>query len=180
VEYPAGILDDLPLLMHRGARVGLSRLERVPGVARSFGISRRKNFISWFRHKRQKPMTPNSEWHWEQGIKYAIEGIKTGLLLNGAAAIALMTFANTHPVTGGVKCAIFSFALGATVAAFAFIAAYKTQLEYGNALIPGISNKDEVWRKGQWWNHIAVYSVVTSVVMFAIGCGIVLWSWPTA
>ena len=34
----------------------------------------------------------SQEWHWEQGTKYAVEGIKTTLLLNGAAAIALMTF----------------------------------------------------------------------------------------
>ena len=35
----------------------------------------------------------SQEWHWEQGTKYAAEGIKATLLLNGAAAIALMTFA---------------------------------------------------------------------------------------
>lgn len=27
------------------------------------------------------------KWHWEQGVKYAVETIKTTLLLNGAAAI---------------------------------------------------------------------------------------------
>jgi hypothetical protein len=37
-----------------------------------------------------------SHWHWEQGTKYAVEGIKTTLLLNGAAAIALMTFATAN------------------------------------------------------------------------------------
>jgi hypothetical protein len=37
-----------------------------------------------------------SHWHWEQGTKYAVEGIKTTLLLNGVAAIALMTFATTN------------------------------------------------------------------------------------
>jgi hypothetical protein len=34
----------------------------------------------------------SSEWHWKHGAKYAAEGIKTALLLNGAPAIALMTF----------------------------------------------------------------------------------------
>ena len=40
------------------------------------------------------------EWHWEQGIKYGIEGIKTARALNGAAAIALLTFADKHKMSG--------------------------------------------------------------------------------
>jgi hypothetical protein len=44
-----------------------------------------------------------SHWHWEQGTKYAVEGIKTTLLLNGAAAIALMTFATTSPAISNAR-----------------------------------------------------------------------------
>lgn len=42
----------------------------------------------------------SAEWHWEQGTKYAVEGIKTALLLNGAAAISLMTFATQKTFLG--------------------------------------------------------------------------------
>lgn len=124
------------------------------------------------------PMTPNSEWHWEQGIKYAVEAIKTTLLLNGAAAIALMTFAGTHSITGGVKLAIFLFACGAMVSAVAFLAAYMTQLQYGNAEVPGV-DKGKIWRKAQRWNGVAGCLVIMSVVVFVTGCAIVLHSWPT-
>jgi hypothetical protein len=37
-------------------------------------------------------MTPDQQWHWGEGTKYAIEGMKALLLLNGGAAIALLTF----------------------------------------------------------------------------------------
>lgn len=50
--------------------------------------------------------------------------------------------------------------------------------EAGNAEIPGITNKTEVW-KGQRWNNVAGGLVVTSVVLFVIGCVVVLSSWPT-
>jgi small-conductance mechanosensitive channel len=120
-----------------------------------------------------------SEWHWEQGAKFAIEGIKTSLLLNGAAAIALLTFANTRAVAGGVKWAIFLFALGAMVSVIAFLAAYKTQLAYGNAEVPGSADKNRIWKNGRAWNSAAIALVVISVLVFVIGSVMVLWSWPT-
>jgi hypothetical protein len=61
-----------------------------------------------------------SEWHWQQGTKFAIEGIKTSLLLNGAAAIALMTFANAHQVSASLIRAIAVFAMGAAVSSSFF------------------------------------------------------------
>ena len=90
-----------------------------------------------------------TEWHWEEGNKYAVEGIKTSLLLNGAAAIALMTFASTHDPSSGMKCALFLFALGAIFSAIAFMGAYYAQLHYGNAEFPGNVDKNRDWRKGQ-------------------------------
>ena len=80
--------------------------------------------------------TPTSEWHWAEGTKYAIEGIKTLLLLNGGAAIALMTFLGHSNVvainmaTAGRSLVLFAF--GALLAAFDFLFAYLSQLHYGN------------------------------------------------
>lgn len=124
---------------------------------------------------RLKMATP--EWHWEQGIKYAVEGIKTSLLLNGAAAIALMTFANTHEAFGGMKLALFLFSLGAIVSAIAFMGAYYSQLNYGNAEVPG-PGKDGFWRKGQNWNKATAIMVVASVAIFFGGSLVLLFSWP--
>jgi hypothetical protein len=44
-------------------------------------------------------MTPDQQWHWGEGTKYAIEGMKALLLLNGGAAIALLTFIGNHTPT---------------------------------------------------------------------------------
>jgi hypothetical protein len=80
----------------------------------------------------------SQEWHWEQAIKYAVESIKTSLLLNGAAAIAVMTFANTRKFSGALHTPLILFAVGAMLSAFAFTTAYLCQLAYGNAEQPGI------------------------------------------
>jgi hypothetical protein len=112
---------------------------------------------------------PSSEWHWEQGIKYAVEGIRTALLLNGAAAIALLTFtANTHNISSRVICAIALFALGAMASALAFPAAYLAQLEYGNAELPN-ADKGRIWEKAQRWNWIAICILVVSIALFLVG-----------
>ena len=85
---------------------------------------------------------PSSEWHWEQGTKFATEAIKAGLLLNGAAAIALMTFANNHDLTTNLAKAVRIFALGAGISFLAFFAAFMSQRDYGNAVSPTGKRRD--------------------------------------
>jgi hypothetical protein len=104
---------------------------------------------------------PSTEWHWEQGAKLALEGIKTSLLLNGAAAVALVTFANTL--------AVCCFALGAMVSAFAFLPAYLAQLEYGNAEVPGVKDKQRIWKRAQRYNIIGLAIVLLSMLIFLVG-----------
>jgi hypothetical protein len=75
---------------------------------------------------------PNTEWHWEQGTKYAIEGIKALLAINGGAAVALLAFAGNLTKGGREPAAVASslgvslmcFGGGALAAAVAFIFAY--------------------------------------------------------
>jgi hypothetical protein len=123
---------------------------------------------------------PTSEWHWEQGTKFAVEGIKTSLLLNGAAAIALMTFANAHTISVTVRFGILLFAVGAMFSAIAFLAAYFTQLEYGNAEVPGMTPEQHIqaWKKGERRNLAAILFVLLSVAMFFFGSAVVLQTWP--
>ena len=108
----------------------------------------------------------SQEWHWEQGIKYATESIKTTLLLNGAAAIALMTFANARKFSGALHTPLVLFAVGAMLSAIAFVVAYLCQVEYGNA------DQDRSWKKGQRLNRAAVIIVVLSVFAFLAGIGL--------
>jgi hypothetical protein len=112
-----------------------------------------------------------SHWHWEQGTKYAVEGIKTTLLLNGAAAIALMTFATANEFSFLLMLPLLSFVSGAALSAFAFFAAYKTELEYGNAHRHAAHNAQhqEKWRQGQFWNRVALTVMLASVVVFIAG-----------
>jgi hypothetical protein len=111
------------------------------------------------------------EWHWERAAKYAAEGIKTALLLNGAAAIALMTFANTRKFSGALISPLIWFAAGAMVSAIAFSAAYLCELTYGNAQRTGISEADRnrIWKGGQRWNMLAIILVFLSVLAFLVG-----------
>jgi len=42
----------------------------------------------------------NSEWHWTEGNKYALEANKALLLINGGAAVALLAFAGNFAKEG--------------------------------------------------------------------------------
>jgi hypothetical protein len=110
----------------------------------------------------------SQEWHWEQAIKFAAESIKTTLLLNGAAAIALMTFAATRKFSGALHTPLVLFAVGAMLSAFAFLAAYLCQVEYGNAVRPGIgeAERDQSWKKARHRNWAAIIIVILSAVAF--------------
>jgi hypothetical protein len=77
---------------------------------------------------------PNPQWHWEQGIKYAIEGTKALLLLNGGAAVALLAFLPNMQDRAPTANSLVCFGVGALLAVVVFIFAYLTQLYYGNQM----------------------------------------------
>lgn len=75
----------------------------------------------------------DQEFHWTEGMKYAVEGIKSLFLLNGAASLAVMSFVgHTDIVTQNLVHAMGLFTIGALVASISYLFAYLTQLEYGN------------------------------------------------
>ncbi len=123
----------------------------------------------------------SQEWHWEQGAKFAVEGIKTTLLLNGAAAIALMTFAtNAQKFSSLLISPLLSFVAGASLSAFAFLAAYMAQLEYGNGEQSGIGdqNRAQIWKRAQHWNQWAVLTMLASIVAFGLGITFAAFALP--
>jgi hypothetical protein len=62
-----------------------------------------------------EPDREEKHYHWDQGHAYVVEGGKSLILINGGAAIGVMTFArNSHlSVSGLLVVAIGLFALGA-------------------------------------------------------------------
>lgn len=115
--------------------------------------------------------TEQQKWHWGEGNKYAVEGVKTLLLLNGAAALAFLTYLTgkshvSSPLATAAARAIICFSLGALFAGLTFVAAYLTQLQYGN----------NAWATASRF-HIATYcSIVFSILGFVSG---VFFAWET-
>ncbi|WP_040301209.1 hypothetical protein [Afipia clevelandensis] len=110
-----------------------------------------------------------TRWHWEEGTKYAIEGMKTLLTLNGGAAVALLAFwggartalspAAKAASVAPIESALWYFGVGALIAAFVFAFAYFTQLLYGN----------NWWRTAQWMHHFTYLLFLGSAVSFFPG-----------
>lgn len=76
----------------------------------------------------------DARFHWPEGMKYAIEGIKALFLLNGAATISILTFiGNENSGDNRLVYSMFCFALAALLGPIAFLSAYLTQLNYGNS-----------------------------------------------
>src|SRR5712675_740826 len=61
-------------------------------------------------------MTPDQQWHWGEGNKFAMEAMKALLLLNGGGALALLTFFGTR----GKMTAVTADAIGNELLSFAF------------------------------------------------------------
>jgi hypothetical protein len=112
-------------------------------------------------------LSKNQEWHWTEGNKYAVEGMKTLLLLNGGAALALLAFfgnrgkdaANSNEIVQAAGNALLMFGLGALSAGLVFIFGYLTQLEYGNENQP----------KASIWHNLTYGAILLSIVLFVGG-----------
>jgi hypothetical protein len=106
------------------------------------------------------PISEEQKWHWGEGTKYVIEGAKSVLIINGAAAVSILTFiGNTHTKKIPLTAAMMLFSVGALFGALIFLFCYLAQLQYGN------DNRESAVRF-----HNAAYIVVTlSVVLFVLG-----------
>jgi hypothetical protein len=118
------------------------------------------------------PDDNHQEWHWGEGTKYALEGMKTLLLLNGGSAVALLAFVGNlkrSDATPGatatplptVGCAILCFGFGALCVAVAFSFAYVAQLMYGNKRVD----------HALIFHYLTYGTIVLSVLAFVAGLG---------
>jgi hypothetical protein len=119
---------------------------------------------------------PNSDWqryNIDQAIRYSIEAVKSVLLMNGAAAIALLAFMGANAGKEDpllevsielFKLALMCFGGGASLCALTFLFAYIAQLFFA-----GInSSETHVW-PANLFRLLAIISLVAAIVMFGVG-----------
>lgn len=115
-------------------------------------------------------MSDDAKWHWGEGTKYVIEGGKAVFIVNGAAAVSILTFignAKLHPRP--LIFAMILFAVGTMFSAIIFACAYFAQLYYGKSnLILAIR-----------WHNFTYAAVVVSVLAFFFGIGLAAWGFLT-
>ena len=116
-------------------------------------------------------MDEETKFHWAEGMKYVLEGIKAIFVLNGAATVSILTFVgNTKTKSDFLVYAMVCFAIGALTGPISFCFAYLTQLNYGNA-----SRSDGNWESGQKFHNGTYLAVGCGMLLFV--CGIVLASY---
>ncbi|MCY4153450.1 MAG: hypothetical protein OXE94_14620 [Aestuariivita sp.] len=107
-------------------------------------------------------ITADQEFHWGEGIKFAIDGIKSHFYLNGAASISVLTFiGQTEDRSYGLLIAMICFAIGALAACYCFRYAYETQLQYGNAGVGSPTARKE--------HSKAKCFILVSQILFTLG-----------
>jgi hypothetical protein len=114
-------------------------------------------------------MRNDSKFHWAEGMKYALEGMKTLFILNGASAISILTFVgNTKTKSALLVLSMTSFGAGALIAALLMAMAYFTQLQYGN-------NSATAHRT----HYLTYICIIATVLCFMLGLGLAAFGlWP--
>lgn len=113
-------------------------------------------------------MNTESEFHWKEGMKYALEGMKILFLLNGAATLSILTFiGNVGDNTGLLVFSMGAFAFGALTGPISLFMAYSTQLAYGNAVEDTFSKNQ--WSKANKIHGKAFWPVIAGILLFLLG-----------
>ena len=114
-------------------------------------------------------MGSEQNFHWAEGMKYALEGIKALFVLNGAATVSILTFiGNSNRQSEFLVYSMAAYAVGALMGPVTLLLAYLTQLMYGNASLEP-NGLAKIWiRAGKF--HYATYGgVIFGVMLFMIG-----------
>lgn len=128
-------------------------------------------------------MEEETKFHWVEGMKYALEGIKTSFLLNGAATVSVLTFIGNSKISSNLLVlAMGLFAFGAATGPISHFLAYITQLKYGNAAMD-VSVQESDWGEATKMHFWVYFSVALGMISFLIGillAGISLWDFSVA
>jgi len=107
-------------------------------------------------------MSDDAKWHWGEGTKYAIEGAKSMLIINGAASVSVLTFiGNVKVHSKYLIYSMISFGFGVLFSVLILVFAYSAQLNYGN------NNFSYAHR----WHVLTYAAVIFSVALFVAGIG---------
>ena len=114
----------------------------------------------------------SSDHHLGLAVNISIEGLKALLLLNGGAATAFVALSGQTNGSRDYSFAILAFGVGATFAVAAFLAAYFSQLSYGNHRLElekmnNMQQKKE-YKDHHFWQTIAFVFVGLSLAAKAI------------
>jgi hypothetical protein len=122
-----------------------------------------------------------ANWHWTEGIRFALEGVKMLFMLNGAASISILTFiGNAKAGSSFLVEALVAFAFGASSTIPAMILAYLTQLHYGNASLGDTANL-RTWRTAGKYHYWAYGFMALGLTCFLAGVALAatgLWNLP--
>lgn len=120
------------------------------------------------------PASAEAKWHWGEGIKFAHELLKSLLIINGAAAIAMLTFiGNVRLLNGQIVLGMVSFGLGVVAAVVAMFGAYLTQLHYGNAEV--VQTDTKIWGRASTFHSVTYVAGLLAILLFCAGIGFVGW-----
>lgn len=110
-------------------------------------------------------MEEETKFHWAEGMKYVVEGIKALFILNGAATVSILTFVgNTKSKSELLVYAMICFAVGAATGPIAFWLSYLTQLSYGNE-----TRIDGAWASAKKYHFGAYAAVGLGLLLFLLG-----------
>ena len=114
-------------------------------------------------------MEEETKFHWAEGMKYALEGIKTLFLLNGAATVSILTFiGNTKDNSDQLIYSMICFAFGAATGPVSLFLAYLAQLKYGNAAM-NYSDSDIGWSEASKLHNWTYVSIGVGLFLFLLG-----------
>ena len=98
-------------------------------------------------------LTPQEElrrFHLGKAIDFALEGLRSAILINGAAAIALLTFAsNKVPISTALRPSLWAFGFGVLISTIAMLIAYIAQLLFADMTFTGLA--DAKRKNAEWW-----------------------------
>ena len=106
----------------------------------------------------------------ELELKYASGGLKTLLLLNGAAGIAILAFLGNILGTEferwirGIAWGLVFFSIGAFFSTISWLFAYISQTYYNEA-----NGNDKMIKNGTIWRNTTIITVVVSGIAFLVG-----------
>jgi hypothetical protein len=128
-------------------------------------------------------LTPQEEFrlfNLGKAIDFALEGLRSAILINGAAAIALLTFAsgNKTTIAASLKCSLLAFGLGVFISTIAMLLAYIAQLMFAEIDNTGHAEgkRNTAGRLGDIFQALGALCFLIAMVAFLIG----MWSASTA